>query len=168
MEVPFSAFSETLKEIPVSRQPIAKAALSQLLRSWGRYIGVAEMEQVKVLFSDERVQLDLLRIEELERLLGERDAEYVIVKAMEEVAIRLTLSERAFAKQDWKSLTKTVKSAQAIGEQIGMQSLTLACRNTIDAIAGGNPPAVAATFFRLQRVGDRSLSDYWDLQGVTG
>lgn len=126
------------------------------------------MEQVHVLFSDEVVHLDIIRIEELERLLGEKDAENVIIKAMEEVAKRLTLSERAYCKQDWKALRKMVKSICAIGEQIGMQSLTHAGKNTVDAIDGGNGPAVAATFLRLQRIGDRSLSDYWDLQDVSG
>lgn len=126
------------------------------------------MEQVHVLFSDEAVHLDIVRIEELERMLGEKDAESVIVKAMEEVATRLTLSERAFFKQDWKGLRKTVKSISAIGEQIGMQSLGRASKNVVDALDGGNHVAIGATFFRLQRVGDRSLSDYWDLQNVSG
>lgn len=126
------------------------------------------MEQVHVLFADEAVHLDIIRIEELERLLGEKDAENVIVKAMEEVAMRLTLSERAFYRKDMKTLRKTVKSMSAIGEQIGMQSLAQASRNAVDAIEGGHESSVAATFFRLQRVGDRSLSDYWDLQDVSG
>lgn len=126
------------------------------------------MEQVHVLFSDEAVYLDLIRIEELERLLGGKDAENVIVKAMEEVAKRLTLSERAFYAQDWAALRKAVKSMSAIGEQIGMQSLVRAGRNTLDALDSRNHVAMAATFYRLQRIGDRSLSEYWDLQGVTG
>lgn len=126
------------------------------------------MEQVHVLFADEVVHLDIIRIEELERLLGEKDAENVIVKAMEAVATRLTLSERAYYKQDWIALRKSVKSICAIGEQIGMQSLARASKNAMDAIDGENGPAIAATFFRLQRVGDRSLSDYWDLQDVSG
>ena len=126
------------------------------------------MEQVHVLFSDEAVDLDLIRIEELERLLGGKDAENVIVKAMEEVAKRLTLSERAFYAQDWAALRKAVKSMSAIGEQIGMQALVRAGRNTLDALDSRNHAAMAATFYRLQRIGDRSLSDYWDLQGVTG
>ena len=126
------------------------------------------MEQVHVLFSDEAVYLDLIRIEELERLLGGKDAENVIVKAMEEVAKRLTLSERAFYAQDWAALRKAVKSMSAIGEQIGMQSLVRAGRNTLDALDSRNHAAMAATFYRLRRIGDRSLSDYWDLQGVTG
>lgn len=126
------------------------------------------MERVHVLFSDEVVHLDVVRIEELERLLGEKDAENVIVKAMEEVAIRLTLSERAYYKQDWNALGKTVKSMSAIGEQIGMSSLARASKNLLEALSGGNDAAIAATFFRLQRVGDRSLSDYWDIQDVSG
>lgn len=121
-----------------------------------------------VLFSDEVVHLDVVRIEELERLLGEKDAENVILKAMDEVAKRLTLCERAYYKQDWKALRKTVKLMSAIGEQIGMSSLTRVGKNMLDALDGGNHTAIAATFFRLQRIGDRSLSDYWDIQDITG
>lgn len=134
----------------------------------GVIFGVAGMEQVHVLFADEVVHLDHVRIEELERLLGGKDAETVIVKAMEEVATRLTLSERAYYAQDWAALRKAVKSMSAIGEQIGMQSLVRASKNALDAVDSRNHAAMAATFFRLQRIGDRSLSDYWDLQGVTG
>lgn len=126
------------------------------------------MDQIKVLFMDEAVFLDQAQIKELEKLLGSRDAESVIAKAMEEVALRLTKSESCFQAENWKELRKTVKSIAAIGEQIGMRSLKKVSTNAVDALDGGNSAAIAATYSRLVRVGDRSLSEFWDLQDISG
>jgi len=126
------------------------------------------MEQMNVLFTDEAVFLDQARIAELEKLLGGKDAEAVMTKAMDEIALRLSKSEAQYRKNSWKDLRKTAKSIGAIGEQIGMRSLDRASKNTVDALDGGNYAAISATFARLLRVGDRSLSEFWDLQDITG
>lgn len=149
-------------------QQIQNIDQPKIVQSWGQRFGVARMEQVHVLYADELVQLDILRIEELDRLLGEKDAESIIVMAMEEISKRLTFCERAYYKQDWQGYRKTVKSMSAIGDQIGMRSLSNASKNAVDALDSKNAAAIAATFFRLQRVGDRSISDYWDLQDLWG
>lgn len=129
---------------------------------------MAGMKQVSILHTDEPVFLDHDKISELEKLLGSKDAEKVIAKAMEEVAIRLSAGEKQFGAQEWKDLRKTVRSMGAIGDQIGMATLTRVCRMVVETIDTKNVPATAATFCRLTRIGDRSLSDYWDLQNVSG
>lgn len=126
------------------------------------------MEQVKVLFIDEMVFLDQARITELEELLGSKEAEVLMAKAMEEIALRLTKSETSFENQKWKELRKTIRSIGAIGEQIGMRSLDRASKNAMDALDGGSTAAISATYARLLRVGDRSLSEFWDLQDISG
>ena len=126
------------------------------------------VEQVSVLFTDESVCLDQARIIELERLLGAKTAESVAIRAMEELSSRLAHCERLFQLENWQDLRKCVRSLIAIGDQIGMTSLSQVSAHVVGAIDAGDITATAATFFRLMRIGDRSLSDYWDQYNLSG
>lgn len=126
------------------------------------------MEHVDVLFVDEAVHLNYSQIQQLHKMLGPKGAEDVTVRAMEEVAARLGKSEALFLREDWTEFRRIVRSLVAISDQIGMASLARVSCHVVDALDQRNTPAVAATFFRLLRTADRSLSDYWDLQDMSG
>ncbi len=116
---------------------------------------------------DEVVFLDQARIDALEKLLGSKEAEIVIVAALEEIALRLSKSETCYQEENWQGLLKTMTSIAAIGEQVGMSSLSKACKNAINALDGRNLATISATYSRLVRIGDRSLSEFWDLQDIS-
>lgn len=121
-----------------------------------------------MLFADETVCLDHARIVELEKLLGAKTAEDVAIRAMEELSARLAHCETLFQLEKWKDLRKSARSMIAIGDQIGMTSLSLVSQHVVDTIDAQDTNAIAATFYRLLRIGDRSLSDYWDQQNLSG
>ncbi len=127
-----------------------------------------QLEQVNVLYVDEAIRLDFEQIRQLQDLLGNKTAEEVMARAMEELSARLSHSENLFRLEKWKDLRKCVRSMIAISDQIGMQSLAHVCKHVMAAIDAQDYAATAATFFRLLRIGDRSLSDYWDLQNLSG
>ncbi len=121
-----------------------------------------------MLFADETVCLDHARIMELEQLLGAKTAEDVAIRAMEELSARLAHCETLFQLGKWKDLRKSARSMIAIGDQIGMTSLSLVSQHVVDTIDAQDTTAIAANFYRLLRIGDRSLSDYWDQQNLSG
>lgn len=125
------------------------------------------MEHVSVLFKEEFIVLDHEKIKGLESSIGEKEAIAVMAKAMEAIAIRLAECELHLQDGQWKDLFKAAKFISRIAEGIGMGSLVKAARNVADAVTTGNTPAMAATAFRLIRVGDQSLSDFWDAQSVS-
>lgn len=125
------------------------------------------MEHVNVLFAEETVCLDQDRIQELEIMLGAKTAEDVAIRAMEELTTRLAQAERLFRAGNWTELRKCVRSLIAIGDQIGMTSLAMVSQHVVHTIDAQNSTAVAATFYRLLRIGDRSLSDYWDQHNLS-
>lgn len=126
------------------------------------------MEQVGVLFPDETVCFDEQKIKELDGLLGSMDSDSIKAKAMEELAIRLSKSEKLMSPQRWSDLRQVSASIGQISDQIGMTSLVAVSAMVKDAINNNDAPAVAATHFRLLRIGDRSLTEYWDQQDMSG
>ncbi|WP_193079643.1 hypothetical protein [Pseudooceanicola spongiae] len=125
------------------------------------------MEHVLVLAQQEVVRLDPDRLEALYLQLGESGAEDVVCRAMEEVAVRLSHTERLYRQDRMGDMRKSARSLVAIADQIGMNALARVSGDVTRCIDTGDPVALAATLARLLRVGERSLTAVWDLQDVT-
>ena len=125
------------------------------------------LEQVTLLRQHETVRLDAARLEELFVQLGESGAEDVICRALEELAARLSHTERCYRETRFEDMRKSARSLVAISEQIGMQKLAdVACDVTI-CIDNGDGIALSAALARLMRIGEGSLSEVWDMQGLS-
>ncbi|MDT8327284.1 MAG: hypothetical protein RQ750_07865 [Roseovarius sp.] len=122
------------------------------------------MEQVTLLKQDETVRLDADRLEALYLQLGESNAEDVVCRALEELAARLSHSERCHREGRLEDMRKSTRSLIAISDQIGMQHLARVAGDVTGCIDSGDRNALAATFARLLRIGERSLCEIWDLQ----
>lgn len=125
------------------------------------------MEDVTTLAQTEQVRLDPDRLGALYRQMGEANAEDVICRAVEELAIRMTQCEKLWRAGDWPGLRKSVRSLIAIAEQVGMTKLSRVAADVTHAIDNNDAVAAAATLTRLLRVGERSLTAVWDLQDMT-
>ncbi|QGX97159.1 hypothetical protein EI983_02235 [Roseovarius faecimaris] len=125
------------------------------------------MEQVTLLEQREAVKLDSNRLEELFLLLGEASAEDVVCRALEELAARLSHTERCYRELRFDDMRKSARSLIAIAEQIGMQMLANVAQDVTRCIDHGDGTALSATLSRLLRVGECSLSEIWDLQDLT-
>lgn len=124
------------------------------------------LENVKVLAQDEMVRLDADRLQALYDQLGESGAEDVVCRAMEELAVRLSMTERLFRQDRYDEMRKSARSLTGIAEQIGMNSLARVARDVIHCIDARDAVALSATLSRLLRIGERSLTEIWDMQGV--
>ena len=111
--------------------------------------------------------MDPQKLSELYSQLGETSAEDVVCRAIEELAVRLTHCERLWRQNDVENLRKSARSLIAISEQIGMMAMANIALDVTGAIDADDSPAVAATLFRLIRVGESSLTAVWEQHDLT-
>ena len=129
--------------------------------------GVHVVTKVLELAQTEIVRLDPDRLQALFAQLGDVEAEKVVCRAIEELAVRLAHCERLWRAEETGDLRKCARSLIAIAEQIGMSTLTTTARDLTHAIDAADGPAIGATLFRLTRIGERSLTAVWDLQDMS-
>ncbi len=125
------------------------------------------MTQINQLMQSEAANLDHDQLGTLYAQLGNVGAEDVLRRAMEELALRLSHSERLYQQGEMPELRKSVQSLIAIAEQIGMRKLARVAGDVGHAADHNDMVAVAATLSRLMRVGEASLTAVWDLQDMT-
>ena len=125
------------------------------------------MRQVTWLRQSETVRLDAERLGELYRELGTAGAEDVVCRALEELAARLSVTERRFHEGRLDDMRKSARSLVAISEPVGMHLLSRVASDVTHCIDVGDPAAVAATMARLLRVGERSLTEAWEMQDIS-
>lgn len=128
--------------------------------------GVTMVDVVSTLIQKETVRLDQDRLNELYLQLGASGAEDVVCRAIEELAVRLSHCERLWRQKNHDDLRKSARSLIAISDQIGMCALARVAGDVTRAVDADDMPALAATLFRLIRVGERSLTAVWDLQDL--
>jgi len=123
------------------------------------------VEQVTLLKQDERVRLDPQRLDTLFDQLGETGAEDIVCRALEELAARLSHAERCYREGRIADMRKSSRSLIAIADQVDMSLLAGVAGDVTASIDAGDHVALAATFARLLRIGERSLCEIWDVQG---
>jgi hypothetical protein len=123
------------------------------------------VEQVTLLKQDERVRLDPQRLDTLFDQQGETGAEDIVCRALEELAARLSHAERCYREGRIADMRKSSRSLIAIADQVGMSLLAGVAGDVTASIDAGDHVALAATFARLLRIGERSLCEIWDVQG---
>lgn len=121
------------------------------------------VEQITLLKQTESVHLDQGRLEQLYSQLGEAGAEDIVCRALEEVAVRLSHTERCFRQNQLQDMRKSARSLIAIAEQIGMSKLAGVARDVMLSIDLHDKVAMAATLSRLLRIGETSLHEIWDV-----
>lgn len=115
----------------------------------------------------EKVHVNPDQLEGLYSTLGNVAAEDVVCRAMEELALRLAHCDRLYRSCEFSDLRKSSRSMIAIADQIGMTKLSRVANDVTLCIDSGDEIALAATFTRLIRTGEASLSAIWDLQDIT-
>lgn len=125
------------------------------------------MSKVTQLRLSEFVQVNYDRLDALYSEMDPINAEDVVCRAMEELALRMAHCDRLFRAHDLVELRKASKSLVGISEQIGMDVMSQVARDVAICVDTGDHAALAATFGRLMRTGEGSLTAIWDLQDIT-
>lgn len=134
---------------------------------WGHNeFRVNVVANILTVMQTENVHLDPDKLSELYSQLGEAGAEDVVCRAIEEMAVRLSHCERLWRQNNMPNLRKNARSLIAIADQVGMSTLADIARHVTQAVDGEDHAAIAATLFRLLRVGERSLTAVWEQQDI--
>lgn len=109
----------------------------------------------------ENVCVDQARLDALYARLGEQDAEEILCRALEDIALRLTHCTTLYQDGNLPELRKNTRTLIAVGDQIGMLAMTRVAADVVNCIDLGDATALAATLSRLLRLGERSLCAVW-------
>ncbi|HPE25969.1 hypothetical protein [Albidovulum sp.] len=125
------------------------------------------MAELARLRHDEGVRLDPDALSAIYAELGERGAERLISRAMEDLAARLQDLRHCLAQGQRAQLVKSARMLGQVGTQVGMTSVSRVARDLIRVTEAGDMAAQAAVLARLERIGQRSLTAVWDLHDMT-
>ena len=125
------------------------------------------MTDINELRQAEPIRLDQEKLYALYSELGQVNADDVVCRAVEELAVRMAHCLTYHEKQQWSDLRKTARSMVAIDDQLGMIALARVAQNVTQAVDSAQDPAISATLARLGRVGERSLMAIWDVQDMS-
>lgn len=129
--------------------------------------GNASMKQVVFLTPEEGVRMNRDRLSELYRRFGDGGAEDVIARAAEALVLRMGKCQRLYQIGARAEMRRNLRSQIVISERIGMVSLAEAAGNVLQCLERDDPAALAATMARLLRIGERSVSELWELQDLS-
>lgn len=126
------------------------------------------MTRLTRLRPEEAVRLERAQLTALYDSVGKAQAEEIICRAMEELAMRLALMERAYSASELPALAKSARGLVAIAGQVGMSALARVAGDVAACAEARDLPALGATLARLVRISDRSLTAVWDTAGLSG
>ena len=125
------------------------------------------MGHVVALRHEEGVRLDGARLVSLVTELGDSAAESVVSRTMEEMALQLSEMERHYREGETRVICQGAQRLSRLAAEVGMTTLSQVARDVHTCAGRGDMVAFGATWARLLRIADRSLSAIWDLQGST-
>lgn len=125
------------------------------------------MGEVTRLYLFEDVQLDRDRIQLLSVDLGAHAARRVIVRALEDIAVRLTRIESAYEKGDLSDIRTGARRLIKIADQTGLTSVCETAEAVQSLCESDDSAALGAAIARLIRVGEMSLVTIWDVHDVS-
>lgn len=121
------------------------------------------VEHVTHLAQPEPVKLDHARLGALYSELGPEQADDLVCRALEELALRLAQLGHAYREGRNKDLHKGARLLAAIADQLGMSTTAQVARDVTRCLDMADPVALAAVVARLLRSGERSLLAVWDV-----
>jgi phage-related minor tail protein len=125
------------------------------------------MDNLAILTHEEAVWLNHDILSEMYKGLGKARAEDVVLRAAEELSVRLSAVETAYFQQDRGRLLKATKSIVGVAEQIGMTLLARVARDVVACGQASDEAGLGATLARMMRIGDQSLAAIWDPHHLT-
>jgi hypothetical protein len=123
------------------------------------------MNQIEALRHEEGVRLDAARLVALVTQYGDGAAAGVVTRAMEDMADCLAEMEAHYREGETRVICRNARRLSALAADVGMTTLARVAADVNTCAGRGDMVAFGATWARLQRIADRSLSAIWDIQG---
>jgi len=124
-------------------------------------VGVVELRQ------SERILIDAQRLESLFSQMGDRAAEGFVMDSIEDISDRLAEIELANHNGVLEHVPFKADRVASLCADIGLISLARVAGDLSTAAGHGDMVAYRAVWERLVRIGDRSLTQVWELPGLS-
>ncbi|MEM8632437.1 MAG: hypothetical protein AAGF74_14465 [Pseudomonadota bacterium] len=122
------------------------------------------MQPVSAIELRETVSIDQDRLADLYARLGPVEAEGVVCRILEDLAVLICRVEADLREGAFDSVCLNAGTLVPIAGDIGLATLSRVAADAAQAARRRDLAATAATVARLSRIGDRSLVAIWDLQ----
>lgn len=123
------------------------------------------MGHLVALDHEEGVRLDAVRLVKLVTELGDRGAETMVSNTMEAMALLLAEMEEQYESGDTWQIGRSARRLARLAEAVGMTTLARVAGDVETCAGRSDMVAFAATWSRLLRIAERSLTAIWDMPG---
>lgn len=120
------------------------------------------MTKIATLPVHDAIRIDVQRLEQIVRELGEDRAAQVIGAALEELALALRRTILAAGQDDLAAVAGCADRLSRLAWQVGLVTLAGVAIDVGACAEGRDRIALASTAARLERIGNRSLTRLWD------
>lgn len=124
-------------------------------------------ESVTVLKFHEGACFDPDRLEELCVEIGEHRAEWELARGLEAMGLYLSTLNKLTVHAPNSDIATPIGKLIDTAEKIGMTTLARVACDVRNCLNSGGEAALAATLARLQRVGEKSIYDTCEIDGVS-
>lgn len=120
------------------------------------------MSKIAILSMNDAIRIDLQRLEQIVRELGEDCAAQVIGAALEELARALRRTVLAAQERDLGAVVNHADQLSRLAWQVGLVTLAGVAIDVGACAERRDATALGSTVARLERIGNRSLTQIWD------
>ncbi|MCV2445889.1 hypothetical protein [Paracoccus sp. DMF] len=120
------------------------------------------MSKIAILSMNDAIRIDLQRLEQIVRELGEDCAAQVIGAALEELARALRRTVLAAQESDLGAVVNHADQLSRLAWQVGLVTLAGVAIDVGACAERRDATALGSTVARLERIGNRSLTQIWD------
>ena len=120
------------------------------------------MSKIAILSMNDAIRIDLQRLEQIVRELGEDCAAQVIGAALEELARALRRTVLAAQERDLGAVVNPADQLSRRAWPVGLVTLAGVAIDVGACAERRDATALGSTVARLERIGNRSLTQIWD------
>ncbi|MGR3502302.1 hypothetical protein [Pseudaestuariivita sp.] len=112
----------------------------------------------------ETVRFDHVRLQDMAQQLARDQYDAVVCGALDDLSGRMAYVATGLAQDRLAELRRTVAGLITLSEQLGLTTLACVSRDVVHCIDVQDGISLTATYARLVRVGELSVTVLWDME----
>ncbi|MDO6590843.1 hypothetical protein DS901_10610 [Loktanella sp. D2R18] len=109
-------------------------------------------------------QLNAVPLQRLFATKSESEAEAIVCRVLEDLALRLDVLQKGLASQNLAMMLKPCRKIRLIAEQIGLTEIAITADHVQTCLRQADLTALAATLARLERSFDAAGNELWNFR----
>lgn len=123
-------------------------------------------QDVVILRCSDQMHFDPAPLNRLFAVKDVAEAEEVICRVLEDIALRLDLMQTDMAKSAFAKLKKPAGRIAAVADQIGLKEVAMAANHVSTCLEQRDGVALEATMARLERGFDVAVAEVWNFRDL--